>query len=200
MKVEKNCKTCGEKFFVLNYRKDKALYCSYKCYWGFSKSITPPQRMKCTKCDVVKDIRFFHRSRMGKFGRRTYCSSCGKKMTDLYKESHYDAINERQRQYYRNTVNTPLNKYKKLVHGAKNRGKEINITFEDFMGIYGMPCFYCGDEVLTSGIDRVNSSKGYVLGNIVRCCQICNRAKNNLSVKDFLSHCRKIVENNLNNI
>jgi len=36
-----------------------------------------------------------------------------------------------------------------------------------------------------NGIDRVNNSKGYVLGNVVPCCTICNRAKLDLTMGDW---------------
>jgi hypothetical protein len=57
-------------------------------------------------------------------------------------------------------------------------------------------CFYCnspgkktctknGDYLVHNGIDRLDNNQGYVKGNCVSCCKICNLAKNNLTVQQF---------------
>lgn len=61
-------------------------------------------------------------------------------------------------------------------------------------------CFYT-DELMTSiaskpncvSIDRVDSSKGYVRGNVVLCCWIVNKMKQNLILSDFLEVCLKLA-------
>ena len=70
-------------------------------------------------------------------------------------------------------------------------------------------CHYCGSKpsnikttkntidtgLAYSGIDRIDSSKGYEPNNVVPCCKICNFAKSNLSLQDFHSWALKIGEN-----
>jgi len=41
------------------------------------------------------------------------------------------------------------------------------------------------DSYTYTGIDRVDNKKGYVVDNVVSCCTICNRVKNNMSYIDF---------------
>jgi hypothetical protein len=43
-----------------------------------------------------------------------------------------------------------------------------------------------------SGIDRVDSNKGYTIDNCVPCCKTCNLAKAELSQRDFLDWVRKV--------
>ena len=43
-----------------------------------------------------------------------------------------------------------------------------------------------------SGIDRVNSEKGYVKNNVVPCCKVCNIAKHNMSQNDFFNWINKV--------
>ena len=52
-------------------------------------------------------------------------------------------------------------------------------------------CFYCNDNVKI-GIDRVDSSKGYTIDNVVPCCSKCNWMKGVLSKEDFINQCKKI--------
>lgn len=60
-------------------------------------------------------------------------------------------------------------------------------------------CYYCGSEpmnikktknslgegLLYSGIDRIDSLKGYTENNVVPCCKICNYAKSNMTTQEF---------------
>ena len=44
-----------------------------------------------------------------------------------------------------------------------------------------MPCEYCQSKTLNTtgcGLDRKDSSKGYVKENVVPCCTSCNKIKN----------------------
>ncbi len=91
------------------------------------------------------------------------------------------------------------------------KDKLCNITFEQFLVISKENCIYCGTSPNTqynyfntlssnssqkskneglfiyNGLDRIDNTKPHTLNNSVPCCQICNRAKNNRSVIDFLS-------------
>ena len=88
---------------------------------------------------------------------------------------------------------------------AKKRGLSFIINFDHFDSLVGMNCAYCGAppsnelnitqrcgkkirKLIRSynGIDRKNNSIGYVPGNVVPCCAVCNNAKSTLSVRDFV--------------
>jgi len=54
-------------------------------------------------------------------------------------------------------------------------------------------CVYCGaapDPL--NGVDRVDNNLGYIAGNIVSSCKMCNIAKNNHSVDEFLSWIERV--------
>ena len=89
------------------------------------------------------------------------------------------------------------------------RGREFHLTLTEFRFLAQQPCAYCGLEpsnvhkyrlddpatsmrVLWSGLDRVDSNKGYVHGNVVPCCAGCNRLKNDASAEDFFAHLGRI--------
>lgn len=103
---------------------------------------------------------------------------------------------------------------------ARNRkigfDNKLLISFDEYVKIVNMPCFYCGlensnttydtecyeyrykekevfektrtsDTVLYhNGVDRIDSSKGYEFGNVVPCCKYCNMAKMDHTLKEFL--------------
>lgn len=93
--------------------------------------------------------------------------------------------------------------------GAKARNLEWALEINDLENLFKNNCYYCGDapgqikktlagngNYIFNGIDRIDNKKGYVLDNVVSCCKLCNHAKNNLSVDEFMKHVRKIVTYN----
>lgn len=87
---------------------------------------------------------------------------------------------------------------------------DTDITLDEFITISKKPCFFCGQrfqqsakdnangsvitetQIFFNGIDRLDSEKPYIKGNIVSCCKVCNFAKNTLTVIEFKNHIRKI--------
>jgi hypothetical protein len=83
--------------------------------------------------------------------------------------------------------------------GAKKRKQIWSITKEQFANLIQKNCYYCGVEprqrwqirdgrtghIIYNGLDRIESCEGYFLENIVTCCEICNKAKRDLSLKEF---------------
>jgi len=50
-----------------------------------------------------------------------------------------------------------------------------------------------------NGIDRLDSSKGHVIDNVVPCCKWCNYAKRERSYKDFLDWVVVIYNHSIGN-
>lgn len=48
-------------------------------------------------------------------------------------------------------------------------------------------------EFVYNGIDRMDNSLGYISGNVVTCCQICNRAKGAMLLEDFMLWIKQLV-------
>lgn len=94
-----------------------------------------------------------------------------------------------------------------LKSNAKARNIEVSISEEEFFEIASTSCNYCGSEpvekkppkkwqqsVFLNGIDRINNSIGYIAGNICSCCEQCNWAKKDLSLKEWYLWIDKIIE------
>ncbi len=93
--------------------------------------------------------------------------------------------------------------YKRLLKAiessCKRKGREFNLSIEQAINIYKSNCYYCntppsnifksnnidGFTLKYTGVDRVDSSKGYTIDNVVPACIHCNRAKNDLGQKEF---------------
>lgn len=73
----------------------------------------------------------------------------------------------------------PERRFKKSVNRATDRGFEWNISFSDYCELISKRCFYCDGDVpkVACGLDRMDNSKGYLIGNVVSCCRNCNVMK-----------------------
>lgn len=86
---------------------------------------------------------------------------------------------------------------------ALKRGFVFELTKTEFLSFLCQPCHYCNSEpsntkterhisVKYNGIDRLDSSVGYVFDNCVPCCHLCNDMKGTLSKSNFLDQVNKI--------
>ena len=93
-------------------------------------------------------------------------------------------------------INKIIRNYKK---GAKERGIDWKIKDSHAKELISKECFYCGakfsnewDGYKYNGIDRVDNEKGYEENNVVPCCKVCNVAKHDLSLRDFILWVRRV--------
>ncbi len=98
--------------------------------------------------------------------------------------------------------------YKSYKQEAKVRKIEFDILEKDFYLLIQRNCVYSGHfptnirkskakikkEFKYNGLDRVDSNKGYILNNVVPCCKICNRAKSDLSEKDWEKYLKDLTD------
>lgn len=104
--------------------------------------------------------------------------------------------------------NNVIGQYKK---DARIKEVEFRLSKEEMLKIVGLPCVYCGAEPSNmsttstgatfkyNGVDRIDSNKGYVLENCSPCCRLCNWMKKDLSVSDFITHIKRIINHNERN-
>ena len=121
------------------------------------------------------------------------------------KRKEYESANQekmlKRRQKYRHSLSA---RYKKYQIGADERNLSFSISLEEFDNITKQPCFYCGDLPEDqfgnhfTGVDRIDSSIGYEIENVVPCCAECNRMKLNYDLLDWTQKLLKIVNNLMN--
>lgn len=75
-----------------------------------------------------------------------------------------------------------------IQKNAYARGLLFTITESDFEKCAIQPCHYCGFSSMTrlNGIDRIDNNKGYIAGNCMACCTMCNIIKNVQHPLEFL--------------
>ena len=91
--------------------------------------------------------------------------------------ARYMANHEKEKDMARARSHTFPSRHNRYKNGAKQRGITFLLSVEEFSAFWQVDCHYCGGAIATIGLDRVDSSKGYEIGNVVPCCAMCNRIK-----------------------
>ncbi len=153
---------------------------------GCKLDIVDEFHIRCSRCKEVKLIKDWPMARDGqKYPYRlSYCHECRKKQM-------YERLNK-------NPESFMGDRFLKVKRRAKVEKVDFNITKEFLIDIYKKQhgkCFYT-DEILqlTNGkgrlptglsIDRVDNSKGYIIGNIVLCTSRFNTIKSNMTLEEI---------------
>jgi len=92
-----------------------------------------------------------------------------------------DCVNCKQKEY--RAKNIEKYTYNNLRNNAKRRGKEFNLTFEEFLEFAIRAKYFVGKGIFKDSlhIDREDETKGYVFSNL----QVLANSKN---VKKFLTY------------
>ncbi len=92
-------------------------------------------------------------------------------------------------------------KFRQHQRNAFNQGKEWTLTFDQYVKAWGTGiCPYEKVQMTfepncpnTASIERVDNTKGYIAGNVVFVCWKANRAKNNMTLRQFQGMCKRVV-------
>ena len=97
-----------------------------------------------------------------------------------------------------NKKNSITLQYGVYMRSARDKRLTFELTNDDFDTIVKTLCYYCGtfQDKGFNGIDRKNSEIGYVEGNCVSCCKMCNYMKGSLSEDAFLGRIEHILTYN----
>lgn len=121
----------------------------------------------CKRCNFNKDISNFHKDKKLSYGVGNICKNC----CTLKAKEEWSI--------------TPLEH--KIFNRARSRAKrkklEFNITIEDIIIPENCPIFKTPIKI--PSIDRIDSSKGYIKGNIQIVSNRANMLKNNATIEEL---------------
>lgn len=149
--------------------------------WANHGSNWPEGTRECTKCKTIKPLDKFHKHSDCKFGVAPVCKTCCTlKHAEDYSNKSLEA---------------------KILERAKRRsyvsGIELDITIDDIKIPDKCPVF--GTEFVVNtqqaaSIDRIDSTKGYVRGNIAIISRRANTIKNDATVEELKQVIRYMEE------
>ncbi len=96
---------------------------------------------------------------------------------------------------------------------ARKKGRDWEIDFPTFVSITSSNCYLCQSPpaqikaggrrhgpYVYNGVDRVDNTKGYILGNVMPCCKACNTLKGEKPLPEIFKHLQKIMGRSLEEI
>ncbi len=130
-----------------------------------------PTFKTCNKCKTSKDTRMFHRINDPRSRSKIapYCKVCDDELR-------------------RTNRAKPSGRFKSMICEAKRWKHDWKLTYEEFLTFWQKPCNYCGAEIKTCSLDRVDASLGYSVENVVPCCHNCNQFKMDQTLDQFREH------------
>jgi len=166
----------------------------------------------CTKCGETKPTTEFYKKSAARDGLRNQCKSCKKAQqkawheanreekkasSKAYREANPEKIKARRKAYHEANPEkikaqkkayrlTPAGKFSEYKNNANRRGIPFLMEFQQFEGLWEKPCYYCGAEIKTIGLDRVDNYGPYHIDNVVSCCASCNTSKSALPLEEWL--------------
>ena len=129
--------------------------------------------------------------------------SCGCLLSE-----HYRKLKELTK--HRNSITSGEASFNSLYSSYKirsiSKNREFSLSKELFKSLTSQNCYYCGISpykdympkrsnggYIFNGLDRLDSTIGYTSTNIVPCCEICNKAKRNLTIEEFQVWIQRII-------
>lgn len=116
----------------------------------------------------------------------TTCSWCRNSYTDKFLSRQIDK--------------SAISYFKSIIKRSKNKNIEINITLEYIMSLLDLQnqkCSLSGVDIQISdgsaSLDRIDSSKGYIVGNVQWVYKPINFMKQSLSQDDFKKYCKLVA-------
>jgi uncharacterized C2H2 Zn-finger protein len=157
---------------------------------------------RCPKCGMTKPLTDFSADKSKNCGYSVQCKPCSKRKFARYYERNKErdrastnawraANRGRYLEYCKSYRESPEGRFRFAIHQAKKRELEFTFSFDEYQSIIQVGiCHYCQGALneTGSGLDRKDSSKGYITGNCVPCCWKCNliRGEDNVSYAEMI--------------
>lgn len=196
-----NCEICNVEFKITPSRekKNKHHTCSRACSGKLLSSIHY-SRIK-TNCDFCHKEIFYKRSHFKKRKNHTCSIECFAKIKSqiIRGENNPKALKLGSKERYF------WDRYQDYKHRSGARKIDFDLTYEFLIGLFDKQnglCYYTGYPMKLGGsidfdtmsLDRVDSNKGYIIGNVVFCLNCINMMKSNNSISDIYTVFKYIIK------
>ena len=150
----------------------------------------------------TKEIEFI-KSNYGKITTIEIANALGRKPTAVQQKARTDLGLDGSRgiSHRKGTDHISLTHFNKIINSAKSRNIHFDLTIDDITELLVRQNFKCAlsgveiyagynsDKTQTASLDRIDSSKGYVIKNVQWLHKDVNVAKMALSQDDFIQMC-----------
>lgn len=165
----------------------------------------------CSSCGETKNLSLFYKHKGTKDGYYTKCKSCNDAYNKTYYEKNKEKIVQYRVDYNRNNPRKAYrdldSRFSLLIKTASYRKKfEVCLTVEDLKDVWSqqegrcaytkLPLLATANQFNTVSLDRIDSSKGYIIGNVQFVCAAINKMKQEYSEDLFILLSLLVTQNN----
>lgn len=198
----------SESFSVSRDTIKKVLKGNYPAYTGKKRALKAKegQTKKCSKCGNELPLEAFNKGN-SLFGRRSFCRECEKAIQntpervarrrelELKRRENPEYVKHRNKKD-RERRHSNIESYKKaMLSSARSRARSKNLDFNidvsdielpEVCPLLGIPLsINASNKEFSYSLDRIDSSKGYVRGNVWVISDRANRLKNNATLEEL---------------
>lgn len=199
-------------------RLDKAKVCGYSTAKKYLEKYNPKEDLNLYSSSIKKSIIVDERIITNDNGDLVYstakseykCQYCGETDPSKFELNNHITCkhcrNKLRHKKEHEDMQTAL--YNRSQDSAYKRGLEFNLTkeyIEDLLKQQDYKCFYTGvkfekeKNIFTQpSIDRIDSNKGYIKGNVVISTVIANTIKQELTISNLYTILHKFIDNEQN--
>lgn len=175
-----------------------------------SVCLTMEASKACTKCGLIKPLGEFALDKRVRNGRKSYCLECQRVRSRVYNQSYLRSgrrAESRRANPQSLQLSTMLNSSKKRAR-EKNLDHDIDLAY--LRSIAPSHCPYLGVELRwevqnglgvkartfpnSPSLDRIDSSKGYVRGNVAIVSHRANCIKNDATEQELIEMGQRIAQ------
>lgn len=198
----------SESFSVSRDTIKKVLKGNYPAYTGKKRALKAKegQTKKCSKCGNELPLEAFNKGN-SLFGRRSFCRECEKTIQntperiarrrelELKRRENPEYVKHRNKKD-RERIHSNVESYKKaMLSSARSRARSKNLDFNidvsdielpEVCPLLGIPLsINASNKEFSYSLDRIDSSKGYVKGNVWVISDRANRLKNDATLEEL---------------
>lgn len=187
----KTCKECRDYFKKMDEKRDKEHVNELS-----RKNEKKPERIEVKKRwlannhEKVALANLNYRARQIELDQEAYL----KHKAEVAKKWR-DANPEKMQERNQCKINSIDEQYGVCKTTARSKELDFELSIELYRTIVTTPCYYCGiiQDKGFNGVDRTDSTKGYVPDNVLPCCQMCNFMKGSVPPNTFIHHVEHIL-------
>lgn len=199
-------------------RLDKTKICGYSTAKKYLEKYNPLEDLKLYSSPIKKSILVNEKIIENSNGDLVYstakseykCQYCGETDPSKFESSNHITCKHCRNRlaYEREHKDMETSLYNRSLDSAHKRGLEFNLSKEYIKATLekqNYKCFYTGEKLINGkdiftqpSIDRIDSNKGYIKGNIVICTVIANTMKQELTIDNLYNLLHKFIDNEQN--
>ena len=196
-------------------RLNKAEICGYNTAKKYLEKYNPLEDLKLYSSPIKKSILVNEKIIENNNGDLVYstakseykCQYCGETDPSKFEPSNHITCKHCRNRlaYEREHKDMETALYNRSLDSAYKRKLEFNLSKEYIKTILeeqNYKCFYTGEKFIDGkdiftqpSIDRIDSNKGYIKGNIVICTVIANTVKQELTINNLYNLLHKFIDN-----